>query len=153
VLFGIAALHLIASTAAADIIVFRNVAGIPIRFSLRDTRASEPVTEILDPGGRIQFDLPTNGRFDICATALDDLGGVFGETGVALPALLARMIGNEVPVDGIIRNGRRQAILLTFPVRGRLFKRRCRDLVVTVGPASNEFVQWFYYGKSIRDRY
>ena len=142
-----------ASSAVAEIIVFRNVAQAPIRFSLRADSASQPVTQDLGVGERIAFDLQSTGRFDICATGLDELNGTFGISNVGLRELQARMRGNVVEVDGIlkkvctcedgriVRKEKRAAVLLKFPLNNC-----CRSqLVLKIRPASDAYKQWFYY--------
>lgn len=104
------------------------------------------ITNTLEVGGRIQFDLPESGRFDICATALDDLNGTFGRTNVSLPDLVASMADGEIGVDGILCKGERVAITLKL----RLRCRRC-PCVIKVVPASDDYKEWFYYGATIRE--
>ena len=135
----------------AKVVVFRNDANTPIRFSLREVTASEPVTQELRVGGRVQFDLPENGRFDFCGTGLDRLNGTFGATNIDLPRLLANAQGNEIGVDGTIKQferregGRpvtraiRTAILLVFPSANQ------GQVVVTATRVCADYANTFYH--------
>lgn len=53
------------NTANAEVITFRSVVDIPIKFSIRNSKEAEPIIRELEARGAVDFDLPADGRFDI----------------------------------------------------------------------------------------